>query len=296
MFLVNTSPTLSVQFAPDGNPDSVGSDVTVTVTRSNGEAIATAAATTPAGSGATARYDWNLPVASNNRPDLLRLDWLDVSSGQTVTTWAEIVGSLLVSEAAVRAYRIGTGEQIFSDTTEYPDSLIMGWRRTVTDIFEQRTGQSFIERCARVELSGHGSARLDLRHAQCRRADGVPLNRPGRHGQIIRFLAAQATGVTVPVADLVADGSVVYNKAATWTRASWTDPLNVTIEYTYGHTYPDPEAQQRALDLIAANMVPGDYPSRATSINNEDGTFRISTWPVAVEDFIRARDVRVALG
>lgn len=295
MFLVNTQPTLAVQFAPDGDPADVGSDVTVTVTTAAGTALATDVATTPSGSGATRQYAWPLPVATNTRPDFLRADWTDTSTDQTVTTWAEIVGSLLVSEAAVRGYRIGTGETIFSDTAEYTDALILGWRQAVTDIFEHRTGQAFIERHARVELAGNGRSRLNLRGAQCRRSDGVPMNRPGRNHQIVRFLSATIDGVPVDVADLVADDSLVYHTDGTWTRASRTRPLNVVIEYTYGQTFPDPEARERALELLAANMVPGDYPSRATSINNEDGTFRITTWPVMVEDFLRARDMRVAL-
>lgn len=292
MYLVNTAPTFRVQFAPDGNPGDVGSDVTVTATRANGTSLATAAATTPSGAGDTRQYAWPLPVAHNTRLDLLRLDWLDVSSGQTVTTWAEIVGSLLVSEAAVRAHRTGTDRTPFTDVDRYPDALIMGWRQAVTEIFEDRLGQSFIERHARVELAGSGSHRLPLAGGRCRRADGVPMNRPGRFLDPGRVLAVTVDGVTVDPSNVVTDGFVLHRTDAVWPLPSTTRPLNVVVEYTYGQTHPDFEARERALELLAANLVPGDFPSRATALTNEDGTFRITTWPAAVEEFFKARDRR----
>ena len=52
------------------------------------------------------------------------------------------------------------------------------------------------------------------------------------------------------------------------------------------------EAHQRALDLLMANAIPKGYPSSATSISNEDGTFRISNLPVVVEEFFRKHNYR----
>jgi hypothetical protein len=128
-----------------------------------------------------------------------------------------------------------------------------------------------------------------------RRSDGVQLHRPGRTYNINRILSATVDDVAVDPAELVIDDWQIYRTEGLWSCRSATRPLNIVLEYTYGQTFPDPEARERGIELLAANITPGDMPSRATSFNNEDGTFRISTWPVSVEEFIKARDVRVAL-
>ena len=85
-WLRNTAPTFAIQFAPNGTPADVGT-VTVTVTRAGGTVIATDAATTKTGSGATTQYEYALAVAQTANLDILRLDWKRVSTGEIITTY-----------------------------------------------------------------------------------------------------------------------------------------------------------------------------------------------------------------
>jgi hypothetical protein len=127
-------------------------------------------------------------------------------------------------------------------------------------------------------------------------ASGNRLNRPGRAWDVNRIISATVGGTTQTVSEIDIVGSHLYHTTGSWSGATVTDPLNVTIEYEYGPNPVWPEAHQRGLDLLLANAAPKGFPSTATSLSNEDGTFRITTFPAAVEEFLKANKHRKAFG
>ena len=115
------------------------------------------------------------------------------------------------------------------------------------------------------------------------------MNRPGRMRDIARIISASVEGVAQTVGDLEIVRSKVHHTTGTFTGT-------VILEYEYG---PDPvewETHQRALDLLLANAAPKGVPASATSMTNEDGTFRITNFPVNVEEFLKHRKVRAGFG
>ncbi len=66
---------------------------------------------------------------------------------------------------------------------------------------------------------------------------------------------------------------------AVWTVSSSSTPRNVTVEYTYGHTYQVDNVNRIALLLLRDRLVPQptDYGGRATSFTGDMGTWRFET-------------------
>ena len=162
-------------------------------------------------------------------------------------------------------------------------------------MFESRTERSWIRRYARMELPGNSGRVLDLTEGTTRTSDGTVLDRPGRLNDISAIIAATVSGTAQTVGNLIVEGHRIYHTATSWLRGSTSNPLNISIEYEYG-VQGDWEAHQRGLQLLLANATPSTEPDRATSFSNPDGTFRLATFPVDVENFFERKSGRIPVG
>lgn len=273
--------TLTTIWYVDGTATDVGT-VTIGITDANGDEVVAAGTATVNNTDGTYTYT----LASQPDVNVLTVTWTRTDTGATLVSALEVLGSELFIENDVRTYRTSGQQTPFSSSTDYPDETIARWHMVIADMMEQRTGRSWISRYARVVLPGSGGYRLNLRNGRPRIATGT-LTRPGRFYDIRQILSATVGGVTVDTADIVVDGTILHRTSGSWNTATVADPLNVVVEFEYG-TDPSPwEASENALRLFAANASPSDVSAYATSWNNEDGTFRIATWPVKVEEWLR---------
>lgn len=266
----------------DANP-------TLVITDGNGAVVSSGAVARPG----VGIYRSTLPAQSNLK--VLSAAWSGVLAGEPLTLYQdyEIVGNLLFTEAEARNAKVVGGQNALADETKYPDAHIAKWRSTITELFEQRMNRGVVRRYCRQKLSG-GYRPLSLRHGYPVLADGSTLNRPGRGWDAARIISISHDGVALLPADVEIIDSYIWYPTGTWTPAvEQASPLNVVVEYEYGPNPVWAEVHQRALDLLLANATPKGYPSSATSFSNEDGTFRITNFPVAVEEFLKKHNYRV---
>lgn len=249
--LKNTAVTLEVTFSV-GNADAA---VTVTVTRADGTAIATNAATTQAGSG---RYTYAL--APQTELDSLTATWTGTFGGtpQSVQTFAEILGGYLFALADARAF----GDKTLSDATKYPDADVRETRNRITDMFEQVCGCSFVPRYARDVLDGTNTDTIGV------------WNR-----RVNRVIAASVDGVALTSNELAnticrSSGWIVRKTGGIW-QWGWGG-RNVIISYEHGWATVPSDIQRVALELARYELVNNDITSRMVSLDNDLGSVRLS--------------------
>ena len=288
--LRGTPRTLQITVYSGGTPTDLDANPTIAIVDGNGTAVTTGAVTKPAGTGI---YESVLPAQANL--NVLTATWsgLLATKAVTFTQSYEIVGNLLFTEAEARAEQIVGGQAALSDTAKYSDALIAHWRSVIGDMFEWRLNRAVVSRYCRVRIAG-GSGPLDLTYGHPQLASGSPLSRPGRSWDIARIISASVGGVAQTVGDIQIVGSKLYG--VSWGSSTTADPLNVTVEYEYGPDPVDSETHQRALDLLLANAAKSGFASTAESVTNDDGTFRITTFPAGVEEFLKQRKHRRAFG
>lgn len=295
--ILRSSPaTLELRVYNEGALADLDATPTLAITDGNGVVVVSGAVSKPGVPDAVGVYRSILPAQADLK--VLKAVWAGLLDGEAVTLYQdyEIVGNLLFTEADARNAKIVGGQAALADDDNYPDSLIAAWRSTIGELFEQRLNRAVVRRYCRVRFSGWSSRALDLSYGHPVLASGSPLNRPGRSWDVSRIISASINGTPQTVSELEIVGYKLYHTTSTWSAATFTTPLNITVEYEYG---PDPvwaEAHQRALDLLLANAAPKGFPSSATSLNTEDGTFRITNFPVAVEEFLKAHKHRKGFG
>jgi hypothetical protein len=292
--LRSTPRTLQLTVYSAGTPTDLDANPTLVVTNGAGTVVASGAVIKPGAT--TGVYESVLPAQANL--NVLTAVWTGLLATQAVsfTQSYEIVGNLLFTEADARSEPIVGQQLALADDTKYSDALIAHWRSVIGDIFETRLRRGVVRRYCRLEIAGPGGTSLDLSYGHPGLASGTTLNRPGRTWDITRIISASVGGVAQTVGDLQIVGYKLHHTTGTWTAGSTTDPLNITVEYEYGPDPVDSEVHQRALDLLVANAAPSGFPSTATSISNDDGTFSITTFPAAVEDMFKTRKARAGFG
>lgn len=288
--LRSTPATLELKVYNNGTLTDLAANPTLALTDGNGIAVSTGAVTKPGAT--TGIYRSVLPGQAALK--VIDAAWSGTLAGEPVVFHQdyEIVGSLLFSEAEARAELIVGGQAALADETKYPDALIAQWRAVIGDIFEHRMNRGVVRRYCRTRFNGFQGLPLDLTGGYPVLASGAALNRPGRGWDINQIISATVDGVAQDVADLEIVGYKLYHTGDVWSWPTSSTPLNITVQYEYG---PDPvywEAHQRALDLLLANAAPSGFPATATSISNPDGTFRITNFPVAVEEFLKRHNHR----
>lgn len=267
--LANAGPyDLTKTWYVDGTATDVG-DVTVGIVDGNGDTVVASGTATTNNADGTYTYQ----LADQTDPNFLTVTWTRSDGNGDLVDEVEVVGGRLFTEAAFRAHN----DDQFTSTTRYPDAAIAAARTSASQALEMWTGQSWVPRYCRVQLSGNGEHALYMGDANPRTAAGKPLHRPGRMRHIHRLLSATVSGSSVTVGNVVADRSILYRTDGTWTRGTTSNPLNVTVEYVYGHAYPVDGVDRIAM-LVAADLLRESILSnRATTWSDELGTYRFET-------------------
>jgi hypothetical protein len=260
--LQNTDATLTQTFYVAGTATDMGA-VTVTITRTNGTALYTAQATTNNGDGT---YTFPLTDTDTARLDRLTCEWLATTSNQTLTSYVEIVGAHLVTEAQIRAF-----DPALANTTNYPDANILAVRDRVTDRLEHWTKRSWVPRFRYGKFAGTGGYRLEVQDAQ------QTLGGSGGEGaksDVSSLIAASIGGTAVTASNVdVVDGGFWYTTGI-WSTPTIADPLNVVAEWAYGLPVLVDGVDRICLLLIRDYLTRGPVSEYAISAANDFGTTR----------------------
>lgn len=262
MLLVDTDQTLSLVVGSA----SVGA-VTVTVTRGDGTEVVAAAATTDNGDGT---YSYVLDAASNTRLDQLKAVW--TTPDETYVTYPEVVGNHLFTITDARSKTTTGAQTPLASSSTYPDADIEAVRQEITEWFEDVTDRSWIRRYCRGVAAGTGHRIISLNDFRFRTADGEPLLRPRATFGVASLVSVTVSGVAVDVDDIEVDGHRLYHKGGSWTSGSLSDPLNVAVEWEYGHRPTPREARDNGLRLALKQLIPSDVPSYAQTFSGGDAS------------------------
>jgi len=217
---------------PDGNT------ATVTITRADGTAFATDAATTRLSTGL---YQYTLAPQANL--ELFTFEWKGTFGGvvQRVYTITEVVGGFYVPVADIRA--MGG----LSSTTDFPTAKLEDARHWFEDMAESYCGRSFVPRFAIDKLDGDDTDTIRLDRIEPR-----------------TILSAKVGGVTQTTTAwaLYPTGRVVRD-----TGSFTGGDRNVVITYEYGADEPDSELREAALRAIQYRLLGNNLglPAEAVS-------------------------------
>jgi hypothetical protein len=141
----NTTPTVSFTYAEDGTPVNPSPDsATVTVTRADGTALHTNAATTDGGTGI---FRYVLSASDTSLLDTLTLEWH--IGTQTFTTTVQVQGGFYFTIAEALA---------LPELASKSAAEIAAARTLAEQAFEHATGYAFVPRYTRQTLSAvHGT-------------------------------------------------------------------------------------------------------------------------------------------
>lgn len=246
-YLKQTGATLSATF--DGDPGVV----TVTVTKADGTAIATDAATS--GTGTDAR---TYTLAPQDEPNHLTAVWTGEVDGVAtkLTTEAEIVGGLIFTEAQARIF---DDAKLASDST-YPSEAITEARDRITDNLETLTGVSWVPRFRRVELDGDGTDTLIVPNLE-----------------VSEVLSASIDGTALTADELADLKPYKDGRIRRKTLGTWTDGKDVVIEYVHGFDHPKDGVGYIAMRWLTHQIVGTNLPRTAIQQIDQLGTFRMAT-------------------
>jgi hypothetical protein len=265
-WLRDTAPTIGVVFGPDGNAADVG-DVEVTITRGDGVTkIADAAAATNGGSGV---YTYDIPATETTDLDYLTAVWTATTPGESLTTYEEIVGSLIFSETDARSFDDG---ELGSAT----DAQIVVARDRITDTIEMYTGIAF----------GARYARRKWQHPMRTNHHRLDLNR-GRHlvggnggsgYRPLTVISATDTGTALTPTDIETHPLGYLDRTVgTWSTASAATPWPIEVEYEYGYERIPGDIIDAALRLARYELVVSDVTDRMISFSDPNvGSVRLS--------------------
>ena len=235
--------------------------VLVTVTRLNGTAVVTDAATT-SGSGAAART-YTLTSSHTALLDTLTVTFASASLSQSVSETVEVVGALLFTEAEARAFDGGA----MSNQSTYTDAAIEEARARITDQFETICGVSFVPRYRLDTFNGLGGAYLLL---------------PRQKVTAIRSVEYRSSGAATwtaydsdDLADLYIEpwGELLRESRGTFLSGR----RNIRVGYEHGFTTPPYDVKRAALMALKYELVPSNVDPRAISISSEVGSTQLWT-------------------
>lgn len=261
-FLAGTLADLEVTVYRDGNLVDPASAGTVTVTDADGNVLSTGAASIVGSSSGLLRYTPTAAAMAN--VNQLTITWAGVVLGSdpaiTLTTYGEVVGDMLFTEAQARAF----GDQTLANTTKFSDGDIRRGHDLILDAFETILGYPLGRRYYRDVLSGDGSAVLMV---------------PRSYPTTVRAISTRGYGGTTWTAFTESELAAVF--AQPWGALSWesgyfpSGTQNLRVSYEAGNPI-HPEIRRAALRLLRYQLVPTDLPDRALFMNNELGQIRLA--------------------
>lgn len=245
--LRDTGTNLTVTFYADAVAVDADGVVTVTITKTDGTALATDAATTH---GSTGQYSFAL--ADQADLDYLTVVWTGVFGGltQTQTDYVEIVGAYYFTLAELKA------QPNMGAKTAAQLSTARRWFETT---FESFTGSSWIPRYKRIRADGTGSNVLVLPDT------------PIRSLRKVRVYS-NTTTYTDYTADELADIDLNYGIATRRTLGVWArGTTNTVVDYEYGHDYPPEDIKQAGLVAARVFLMGDNVGDRVYSIQTDVG-------------------------
>lgn len=176
-----------------------------------------------------------------------------MSSGSGVGTPVTPCGVAYFTVAELRAQYPD-----FINEAKFPDSKLEAARVFAEQWFEAAAHAAWLPREATEILVGTGGKRLFL-------------SRWAEVGPVTTASIDAAPLTADELAALTTRRYGVVERAARW-------PDGATIEVTYSHGYEEPVelAKQAVMILAAERAKPSTVPARATSINTDVGSYRIS--------------------
>ncbi len=257
---------------------------------------------TKAGSTTTTTFTVVITVVEAAEVEEYSLEWTRNDTGSKLVDDVGIVGSVLFTEAAARAFNIVGGQNPLDESASpaYSDREIREGRYRVTEILEKRTGVAQTKRFARVHLAGTGRDSIALAGADQTHGGPSFRRRP------LTLIRGSVNGTALSSGELAlievdsASHKFTRYDGSSWARPSGSQPpRNVTLGYEYGSPSISWEAERAGLMLLIKSIVPSDVSGRMTSFSNSDGTFRLSVpslrFPTGIpeiDEFINAYDER----
>lgn len=242
---------LAVTFYVDGVAADPGV-TTVTVTRLDGTAIVTGAATS--GSGAAAR---TYALAGQTDLDILTVTWTSAMYGDAQQT-VEVVGELLFTLRQARAFDGGA----LANTATYTTDAIGQARQAIAEEFEQVCGVSFVPRLTRETIDGAGRDWLFLSHLDASAIRAVEVLDSGT-GAWTAYTPAELADVQILDA-----GQIRRMDGTTFVSGR----QNVRVTYEHGYARPPAGIVEAALLYLRFRMVSSNLGSRTISASNEYGS------------------------
>ena len=234
--------------------------VTVNVTRLDGTAVVTGAATT-SGTGAAART-YTLTSSHTATLDTLTVTFVSSSLSQSVSESVETVGAHLFTEAEARAFDGGAMTE-----AKVTDAALEEARARITDQFESICGVSFVPRYRIDTFNGLGGAYLML---------------PRHKVTSIRSVEYRTSGAATwtaydsdDLADLYVEpwGELLRESRGTFLSGR----RNIRIGYEHGFTQPPYDIKRAALLAARYELVASNINDRAISITTEQGSEQLWT-------------------
>lgn len=229
--------------------------VAVVVTRLDGTAVSSGAATHP---GPAGQYSYTVPGQANL--DTLTVTWTATSIGGAVVTatdTVEVVGGYLFNLAEARA-----SDPSLTSTSTYPTAMLADKRLEVEEECEKICRQAFVPRFYRETLSGTGTDRLGLKWMMLR-----------------RLRAVTVSGVAWSAPDVAAVPPAENGIARRPGGAVWPEGVgNIVVEYEHGWDRP-PERISAAAMLhlrYLCNQPRTGMPDRVSSYSVEAGSFTVA--------------------
>lgn len=256
--LQSTPATMSATWYLDGDVTDPGV-VEVTVTKIDGTALYTDAATD--GTGAAAR---TLLLSTTDTADLDRLTavWTSATLGE-ITTEAEIVGDLLFTEAEAR----GFDKVQLANASTYPDALLAEARTRIGDALESIIGTAPFPRYKRVVLSGDGTDSLRIPAVLLRAARTIEERLSGESDWTVYTAAELADVLPEEYGYLYRETLGVFTKGR----------RNIRVGYEYGFERVPSNLRQAALLILMESVRQSDIDPRAMSYSDGLGTLRFVT-------------------
>jgi len=249
---------------------------TVVVTAHDGTTVeASTAATGAGGSGATgATYTFRLSATDTAKLDILSLAWTIQVDGvpETVTTYAEVIGSYIFSIAEARAFDRGQ----LANAATYPDSDIAAARLLITDAFQDicttafvpRYGESFIRHDGGFSAGDYGG------WYQWSPVDRPEILMPYPFIRALREVAVSYWAQDWVVQDLTAMGPVELTDEGL-IRGIFPHGF-LRIRYEHGMDKVPAAIHKAALQVLLLEMIPDNLPERASSYELNGNVYRIS--------------------
>ena len=251
--LVNTAATLTSYKRDQYGETATPGTVTVTVTRADDTAVATAAATTVS----TQQVSYTLAASDNTQLDWLKAVWTDTGDSTTWTTYHEVVGGFYASVAEIRLRDLN-----LADNGKYPTTVIRSVMEEIETAFELECGRAFVPRYFRARVSGNGRDTMLLPVVDIRSI------RSGRDYSDYQTYAA-FTATDLANLDWYPSGALQRIDGSWW----YSGQGNFVIDGEHGMDQPPPDVKAAAIRWLRAtlNANKTGIPDRATTFSVESG-------------------------